>query len=58
MKDPANLERPIGWEGGAPPLVKGLGDRRETGAEVLQRMRSNPWRHEDGPLNAPRRAPG
>jgi hypothetical protein len=42
--DPANLERPVG----APPLVKGLGDRRETGAEVLQRMQSNPWRHEDG----------
>jgi len=28
--------------------VKGLGDRRETGAEVLQRMQSNPWRREDG----------
>jgi HK97 family phage major capsid protein len=42
--DPANLERPVG----APPLVKGLGDRRETGAEVIQRMQSNPWRHEDG----------
>ena len=42
--DPANLERPVG----APPLVKGLGDRRETGAEVLQRMGSNPWRHRDG----------
>jgi len=42
--DPANLERPVG----APPLVKGLGDRRETGAEVLQRMGSNPWRHQDG----------
>jgi HK97 family phage major capsid protein len=44
MADPANLERPVG----APPLVKGLGDRRETSAEVLQRMGSNPWRHEDG----------
>jgi hypothetical protein len=44
MTDPANLERPVG----APPLVKGLGDRRETGAEVLQRMQANPWRHEDG----------
>jgi HK97 family phage major capsid protein len=43
-QDPANLERPVG----APPLVKGLGDRRETSAEVLQRMDSNPWRHEDG----------
>jgi hypothetical protein len=43
-QDPANLERPVG----APPLVKGLGDRRETGAEVLQRMGSNPWRREDG----------
>ena len=38
------MEGPVG----APPLVKGLGDRRETGAEVLQRMRRNPWRHEDG----------
>jgi hypothetical protein len=43
-QDPANLERPVG----APPLVKGLGDRRETGAEVLQRMGRNPWRREDG----------
>ncbi len=41
--DPANLERPVG----APPLVKGLGDRRETGAEVIQRA-GNPWRHQDG----------
>jgi HK97 family phage major capsid protein len=43
MKDPANLERPVG----APPLVKGLGDRRETAAEVLQRA-GNPWRDPDG----------
>jgi HK97 family phage major capsid protein len=53
MKDPANCE---GVDGGTRPyggaaLVKGLGDRRETGAETIQRMRSNPWRHEDGPLN-------
>jgi HK97 family phage major capsid protein len=43
-QDEGNLERPDG----APPLVKGLGDRRETGAEVIQRTKSNPWRHEDG----------
>ena len=49
-QDPANLERPDGTVG-APPLVKGLGDRRETADETLQRMRSNPWRAEDsGPL--------
>jgi HK97 family phage major capsid protein len=42
-QDPANLERPVG----APPLVKGLGDRRETGVEVVQRM-GNPWRRADG----------
>jgi HK97 family phage major capsid protein len=34
-----------------PALVKGLGDRRETPGEVIQRMGSNPWRSEDGPLN-------
>lgn len=46
-QDPANLERPVG----APPLVKGLGDRRETAAEVLQRA-GNPWRDQDnGPLS-------
>ena len=49
MKDPANLERPIGWERGAPPLVKDARhDRLETPAESLQRMRSNPWRDGDG----------
>jgi HK97 family phage major capsid protein len=46
-QDPANLEGPAQFPG-APPLVKGLGDRRETGAEVIQRMRSNPWRAPDG----------
>jgi HK97 family phage major capsid protein len=50
--DPSNLEGPeSGSRPGAPALVKGPGDRRETGAEVIQRMRSNPWRHEDGPVN-------
>jgi HK97 family phage major capsid protein len=49
MKDESNLERPIGWEGGAPPLVKDARhDRRETAAETLQRMRSNPWAAPDG----------
>jgi HK97 family phage major capsid protein len=46
-QDPANLERPAG----APALVHGLGDRHESAAETLQRMRSNPWRHEDGVIN-------
>jgi HK97 family phage major capsid protein len=48
--DPANLEGPGSGSqpGGAPALVKGLGDRRETAAEVIQRTRSNPWRREDG----------
>jgi HK97 family phage major capsid protein len=47
-QDPANLERPDGYTGGGAPLVKGLGDRRETAAETIQRMRSNPWRASDG----------
>jgi HK97 family phage major capsid protein len=50
--DPANLERSVpDGPPGAPALVKGLGDRRETADETLQRMRSNPWRSEDGPIN-------
>jgi HK97 family phage major capsid protein len=44
--DPANLEGPAG----APSLVKGLGDRAERPAEVIQRI-GNPWRAEGGPLN-------
>jgi hypothetical protein len=47
MKDPANLEGPATFPG-APALVKGLGDRRETAGEIIQRMRSNPWRTADG----------
>jgi HK97 family phage major capsid protein len=57
-QDPANLER--GYDDGsaaldagpgAPALVKGLGDRVETPAESIQRMRSDPWRDSGGPLN-------
>jgi HK97 family phage major capsid protein len=51
--DPANLEGPgSGTQpGGAPALVKGLGDRRETAAEIIQRS-GNPWRDRDsGPLS-------
>jgi capsid protein len=47
-QDPANLERPIGWEGGAPALVRNPGTRIESPAETIQRMRSNPWRGPDG----------
>lgn len=50
MADPANLEGPARADG-APALVHGLGDRRESAGEILQRMRSNPWRSEDGPVN-------
>jgi HK97 family phage major capsid protein len=47
MKDPANLEGPGAGShalaGGAPALVKGLGDgRRETAAEISRRA-GNPW---------------
>jgi HK97 family phage major capsid protein len=49
-QNPANLEGSVPGQQ-APSLVKGLGDRREQPGEVLQRMRSNPWRHEDGPIN-------
>jgi len=59
MSDPANLEGPeSGSRPGAPALVKGLGDRAETAAEVIQRMRTNPWRHEDGPVNRTESADG
>jgi HK97 family phage major capsid protein len=46
--DPANREAGTG-EGplGAPALVKGLGDRRETADEIIQRS-GNPWRAQDG----------
>src|SRR5258706_9507640 len=50
VKDPANLEGPAEFPG-APALVSGLGDRRESATETLQRMRSNPWRSHDGPVN-------
>jgi HK97 family phage major capsid protein len=46
-QDPANLEGPVTFPG-IPALVKKLGDRRETAAETLQRMRSNPWATPDG----------
>jgi HK97 family phage major capsid protein len=46
-QDPANLESSVPGQQ-APSLVKGLGDRRETADETLQRMRSNPWRDPDG----------
>jgi len=49
MADPANREGPDSGSqlGGAPALVKGLGDRLESAAEVIQRM-GNPWRAVDG----------
>jgi HK97 family phage major capsid protein len=50
-QDPANLERPGGVDG-APALVSDRrSDRLERPDEVLQRMRSNPWRDGGGPLN-------
>jgi HK97 family phage major capsid protein len=50
-QNPANCESSVPGQQ-APSLVRGLGsDRRETADETLQRMRSNPWRHEDGPIN-------
>jgi HK97 family phage major capsid protein len=49
-QDPANLERPDGAVG-APALVSDRrSDRLERPDEVVQRMRSNPWRDESGPL--------
>jgi HK97 family phage major capsid protein len=50
MKDPANCESSVPGQV-APSLVRGLGDRRETADETMQRFRSNPWRSEDGPVN-------
>jgi HK97 family phage major capsid protein len=49
-QNPANLERsvPDGAVGGqAPALVRKLGDRPESAAEVIARA-GNPWRDEDG----------
>lgn len=50
--DPANLEGPgSGTQPyGAPALVKGLGDRLESAAEVVQRS-GNPWAVRSGPLD-------
>jgi HK97 family phage major capsid protein len=46
-QDPANCESGDGGgERGAPALVRGLGGRAETAAEVIQRM-GNPWRDDD-----------
>jgi HK97 family phage major capsid protein len=53
MANPANLEGPGAVQAvdGAPALVKGLGDRRETAAEVIQRS-GNPWAsRSEGPLD-------
>ena len=48
-QDPANLERPIGYDG-APAFVKDRrSDRLERPEEVVQRA-GNPWRSADGPL--------
>jgi HK97 family phage major capsid protein len=49
-QNPANLEAGTAGAPLAPSLVKGLGDRVESAAETLQRFRSNPWQHEDGPI--------
>src|SRR5215469_7223200 len=56
--DPANRESGYDLGPGAPAVVKGLGDRAETPGEVLQRMRSNPWRHERGILHRAETAEG
>jgi HK97 family phage major capsid protein len=50
MKNPANCEGPATFPG-APALVSDRrSDRLERPDEVIQRMRSNPWRDESGPL--------
>jgi HK97 family phage major capsid protein len=49
-QDPANCEGPATFPG-APALVsERRSDRLERPDEVVQRMRSNPWRDADGPL--------
>jgi hypothetical protein len=53
MKNPANCEVPDAGSRpyGAPALVSDRrSDRLERPDEVIQRMRSNPWRDADGPL--------
>jgi HK97 family phage major capsid protein len=53
MGDAANREGPDSGSqlGGAPALVTRAGDQPETPQQTIQRMRSNPWRHEDGLVN-------
>jgi HK97 family phage major capsid protein len=51
--DPANLERPDGGShalaaGGSAPALIGDRNRAESANDVLVRMRTNPWRTEDG----------
>jgi len=60
MADPANCESPESGSrpGGAPALVTRPGDQPETAQQVLQRMHTNPWRHEDGPVNRTESADG
>src|SRR5206468_10933535 len=49
-QDPANLEGPATFPG-APALVSDRrSDRLERPDEVIQRLRSNPWRDASGPL--------
>jgi HK97 family phage major capsid protein len=51
-QDPANCEAGSAQFPGAPALVKDARhDRIETPAESIQRMRSDPWRDQGGPLN-------
>lgn len=54
MADPANREGPAatvpGGRPAAPALVKGLGDRAESAAEIIQRS-GNPWAARSAPLD-------
>ena len=55
MADPANREGPdsgsqLGGRPAAPALVKGLGDRAESAAEIIQRA-GNPWAARSAPLD-------
>jgi hypothetical protein len=50
MQDPANCEGPAGFPGGPVLVSDRRSDRLERPDEVIQRMRSNPWRDESRPL--------
>lgn len=61
-QDPANLEGPASssqpYGASGPALVTRPGDQPESAQQIMQRMKSNPWRSADGPLDRTETADG